>query len=83
MFCFRWSTHWFQLEIEIPDNMKGEEVHLLWNSNSETLVWHGGNPIQGLSGDYDRISFPLSKILAKNKTRSVSKTTGPHFTACK
>lgn len=64
-----WSTHWFQLEIEIPDNMKGEEVHLLWNSNSEALVWHGGNPIQGLSGDYDRISFPLSKVLGKNKTR--------------
>ncbi|XP_078331778.1 alpha-mannosidase 2C1-like [Crassostrea virginica] len=64
-----WSTHWFQLEIEIPDAMKDKEVHLLWNSNSEALVWHSGNPIQGLSADYDRISFPLSTVLGKNETR--------------
>ncbi|KAJ8314849.1 hypothetical protein KUTeg_006999 [Tegillarca granosa] len=34
-----WSTHWFRLDIEIPDSWEGEEVHLLWNSHSEALVW--------------------------------------------
>ncbi|XP_061176887.1 alpha-mannosidase 2C1-like [Saccostrea echinata] len=64
-----WSTHWFCLEIEIPAGWKKEEIHLLWNSNTEAMVWQDGNPIQGLSGDYDRTSFPLSKAMGKDKKR--------------
>ncbi|XP_048766025.2 alpha-mannosidase 2C1-like [Ostrea edulis] len=64
-----WATHWFHLEIDVPDKLQKEEVHLLWNSNTEALVWQDGNPVQGLSGDYERISFPLSKAMGKDQTK--------------
>lgn len=54
-----WSTHWFCLDIEVPESWVGQEVCLLWNSNSEALVWRDGQPIQGLSGEHNRLAFPL------------------------
>jgi len=45
-----WSTHWFQVDIEIPAAWKGREVHLLWDSSSEACVWQDGQPLQGLTG---------------------------------
>ncbi|HEX9018109.1 MAG TPA: hypothetical protein VF806_02920, partial [Anaerolineaceae bacterium] len=45
-----WSTHWFRVEIEIPEAWAGQEVHLLWDSTSEALVWEDGKPMQGLTG---------------------------------
>ncbi|BFZ09579.1 hypothetical protein BsWGS_12618 [Bradybaena similaris] len=55
-----WSTHWFKLEFAIPSTWIGKEVHLLWNSGSEALVWCQGQPRQGLSGDNNRISYIIS-----------------------
>ncbi|CAG5119019.1 unnamed protein product [Candidula unifasciata] len=55
-----WSTHWFRLEVVIPSKWVGKEVHLLWNSGSEALVWCHGEPRQGLSGDNNRISYIIS-----------------------
>ncbi|KAK6187507.1 hypothetical protein SNE40_005515 [Patella caerulea] len=57
-----WSTHWFKVELEIPKSWHGQEVHLLWNSDSEALVWIDGDAIQGLSGENERISFPLREV---------------------
>ncbi len=45
-----WSTHWFRVRAEIPDNWDGKEVYLLWDSSSEACVWDKGNPRQGLTG---------------------------------
>ncbi|MCL5994751.1 MAG: alpha-mannosidase [Chloroflexi bacterium] len=45
-----WSTHGFKVDIEIPQNWKGHEVHLLWDSSSEACVWEDGQPLQGLTG---------------------------------
>lgn len=45
-----WSTHWFKVEIEIPAEWEGREVHLLWDSSSEACVWQDGEPMQGLTG---------------------------------
>ena len=45
-----WSTHWVQVEIEIPTEWEGREVHLLWDSSSEACVWQEGQPTQGLTG---------------------------------
>ena len=45
-----WSTHWVKVEIEIPSEWKGQEVHLLWDSCSEACVWQDGQPTQGLTG---------------------------------
>lgn len=55
----RWSTHWFKLELEIPAEWQGREVHLRFQSCSEALVWSAsGEPLQGLvsanwAGDRD------------------------------
>jgi alpha-mannosidase len=45
-----WSTHWFKVEIDIPDEWHGREVHLLWDSASEGCIWRDGQPVQGLTG---------------------------------
>ena len=45
-----WSTHWFRVEIAIPADWTGQEVHLLWDSGSEGQVWVEGHPVQGLAG---------------------------------
>jgi alpha-mannosidase len=45
-----WSTHWFRLNITIPEGWHGQEVHLRWDSSSEACVWRDGQPLQGLSG---------------------------------
>ncbi len=46
----QWSTHWVKLEITIPPDWDGQEVHLLWDSSSEACVWQDGQPLQGLTG---------------------------------
>lgn len=50
MFGPLWSTHWFKLEISIPKDWRGREVHLLWDSSGEACVWQDGQPQQGLTG---------------------------------
>lgn len=64
-----WSTHWFQLEMEIPETWIGEEVQLVWDSESEALVWKDGVPLQGLSPESLRTDFTLSKKLTKEETK--------------
>ncbi|XP_067041919.1 alpha-mannosidase 2C1-like isoform X2 [Acropora muricata] len=45
-----WSTHWFKVDFDIPEEWRGEEVHFRWNSSSEAMVWQDGKPRQGLTG---------------------------------
>ncbi|PFX33378.1 Alpha-mannosidase 2C1 [Stylophora pistillata] len=45
-----WSTHWFKVVMDIPQEWTGEEVHFRWNSGSEAMVWQEGKPKQGLTG---------------------------------
>ena len=45
-----WSTHWFRVEIAIPPEWAGREVHFLWDSSSEAAIWQDGQPLQGLTG---------------------------------
>jgi alpha-mannosidase len=45
-----WSTHWVKVEMIIPPEWDGQEVHLLWDSTSEGCIWQDGNPQQGLTG---------------------------------
>jgi alpha-mannosidase len=34
----RWSTHWFKVSIDVPEEWTGERVHFRWNSGSEAMV---------------------------------------------
>ena len=45
-----WATHWFRVEITIPSEWAGQEVHFLWDSSSEAEIWIDGHPVQGLTG---------------------------------
>jgi alpha-mannosidase len=52
-----WSTHWFRVEFRIDSQFlsarecEALEVHLLWDSNSEAMVYDvDGNQVQGLLG---------------------------------
>lgn len=45
-----WSTHWFKVNFQVPDEWAGSEVRLRWGSNSEAAVWSpDGSILQGLS----------------------------------
>jgi alpha-mannosidase len=45
-----WSTHWFKIDIDVPAAWRGKEVHLLWDSVSEGLIYLDGKPVQALTG---------------------------------
>ncbi|KAI9286060.1 galactose mutarotase-like domain-containing protein [Umbelopsis sp. AD052] len=46
-----WATHWFHVQVRIPNEFAGEEVHFIWNADNEALVWSmDGTPIQGFTG---------------------------------
>lgn len=54
-----WSTHWFQVDIDIPKDFAGDIV-LRFDANCEALIWCiDGRPVQGLSPDFGRTNFRL------------------------
>ena len=59
-----WSTHWFRLELTLSNLLPEQEVHLIWDSSSEAMVWVDGQPQQGLTGGNGgdrRAWFPLRR----------------------
>jgi len=44
-----WSTHWFRIDYVIPNDWRGREVLLHFDSSSEGCVWQNGIPLQGLT----------------------------------
>lgn len=47
-----WSTHWFKIELRVPDSLKDKDhLEFHWDAGSEGLIWtEAGEPLQGLSG---------------------------------
>ncbi|KAI8098364.1 galactose mutarotase-like domain-containing protein [Gilbertella persicaria] len=46
-----WSTHWFHVQIRIPNEFVGEEVLFIWNADNEAMIWSmEGVTLQGLTG---------------------------------
>jgi alpha-mannosidase len=62
-----WSTHWFRLQLNIPEDWLGEEVRLVWDSTTEAMVWKDGKPVQGLSPENQRKDFILSRKLIESE----------------
>lgn len=45
------STHWFRVQLTIPPNWTGREVHFVWDAGNEGLIFsEDGLPLQGLTG---------------------------------
>ena len=43
---YSWSTHWFSVEVTVPDEWAGKEVRFRWDSGGEAMVWMLGQPQQ-------------------------------------
>ena len=56
-----WTTHWFKVVITVPKEFRDEErLELHWDAQAEGMIWSdNGQPLQGLTGDGDRIEFIL------------------------
>lgn len=54
-----WSSHWFQVQMKVPESFINEkEIWLVWDAGCEGMVFNiDGKPLQGLTGDGERIEF--------------------------
>ncbi|KAF6806246.1 alpha-mannosidase, partial [Colletotrichum sojae] len=54
-----WSTHWFKVDIAIPEEMRQmEHLELHWDCSNEATVWSArGEPLQGLTGRGERVEW--------------------------
>ncbi|AWP08416.1 putative alpha-mannosidase 2C1 [Scophthalmus maximus] len=66
-----WWTCWFRLTLNIPESWRGNEVHLLWESDGEAMVWRDGQPVQGLTKEGEKTSYILSTCLKDEEPHSV------------
>jgi alpha-mannosidase len=56
-----WATYWLRASAVVPEVWSGSRVDLLWVTGTESTLWRGGLPAQGLvSGQVDRTSAPLT-----------------------
>ncbi|XP_047453152.1 alpha-mannosidase 2C1 [Mugil cephalus] len=67
-----WWTSWFKVTLEIPAAWRGKEVHLLWESDGEGMVWRDGQPVQGLTKDGEKTSYILSECLKDEEPHSLT-----------
>uniref|UniRef100_A0A3P8UMG9 alpha-mannosidase n=1 Tax=Cynoglossus semilaevis TaxID=244447 RepID=A0A3P8UMG9_CYNSE len=67
-----WWTCWFKVMLEIPTTWEGKEVHLLWESDGEAMVWRDGQPVQGLTKDGEKTCYILSECLKNEEPHSVT-----------
>ncbi|KAL6715849.1 Glycoside hydrolase, 38 vacuolar alpha mannosidase [Lecanora helva] len=56
-----WSTHWIKVQLKVPSSLqKKEHLELHWDAGNEGLIWsEDGIPLQGLTGNGDRIEWIL------------------------
>ena len=56
-----WSTHWIKVQLRVPSNLqKKQHLELHWDAGNEGLIWtEDGVPLQGLTGNGDRIEWIL------------------------
>ncbi|CAO3591355.1 unnamed protein product [Absidia cylindrospora] len=68
-----WATHWFKVDILIPETLQDLHVVFQWDMNSEGMIWStDGVPQQGLTGgsDQSRHEYFLSHYAKKGQTFS-------------
>ncbi|XP_054987726.1 alpha-mannosidase 2C1 isoform X1 [Sorex araneus] len=67
-----WWTCWFQVELTIPEDWVGQEIHFCWESDGESLVWRDGQPVQGLTKEGEKTSYILTDSLREEDPRSLT-----------
>ncbi|XP_041651823.1 alpha-mannosidase 2C1 [Cheilinus undulatus] len=67
-----WWTCWFKVTLKIPESWREKEVHLLWESDGEGMVWRDGQPVQGLTKEGEKTSYILSDSLKEDEPHSLT-----------
>ncbi|NXP11203.1 MA2C1 mannosidase, partial [Thinocorus orbignyianus] len=67
-----WETCWFKVELSIPPAWAGREVHFVWESDGEGMVWRDGQPVQGLTKEGEKTSYILTSSLKEAEPHSVT-----------
>ncbi|XP_015265205.1 PREDICTED: alpha-mannosidase 2C1 [Gekko japonicus] len=67
-----WKTCWFKIDLGIPREWAGKEVHLWWESEGEGLVWKDAQPVQGLTREGEKISYILTDCLKESDPHSLT-----------
>ncbi|KAJ7311155.1 hypothetical protein JRQ81_006760 [Phrynocephalus forsythii] len=67
-----WHTCWFKVELSVPKEWTGKEVHLLWESEGESMVWKNGQPVQGLTTEGEKTSYILTESLKGSDPHSLT-----------
>lgn len=64
-----WATHWFKVQLTVPKDLRDKErLEFHWDANNEGLVWSAdGNPLQGLTGNNERIEWLLPESFRDGK----------------
>ncbi|XP_061856666.1 alpha-mannosidase 2C1 isoform X1 [Colius striatus] len=67
-----WETCWFKVELSIPMAWAGREVHFVWESDGEGLVWRDAQPVQGLTKEGEKTSYILTSSLKEWEPHSLT-----------
>ncbi|KAF4081342.1 hypothetical protein AMELA_G00160170 [Ameiurus melas] len=67
-----WWTCWFRLVLKIPNEWKGKEIHLRWESDGEGMVWRDQEPVQGLTTEGEKTSYILTECLKQDEPHSMT-----------
>ncbi|KGL94651.1 Alpha-mannosidase 2C1, partial [Charadrius vociferus] len=68
----RWETCWFKVELSIPSAWAGREVHFIWESDGEGMVWRDAQPVQGLTKEGEKTSYILTSSLKEMEPHSLT-----------
>ncbi|KAM4747060.1 alpha-mannosidase 2C1 isoform 2-T3 [Rhinophrynus dorsalis] len=55
-----WWTCWFKVQLSIPVEWKEQEVHLIWESDGEGMIWKDDQPVQGLTKEGEKTNYILT-----------------------
>ncbi|OPJ70121.1 alpha-mannosidase 2C1 [Patagioenas fasciata monilis] len=67
-----WETCWFKVELSIPPAWAGREVHFVWESDGEGMVWRDAQPVQGLTKEGEKTSYILTRSLKEMEPHSLT-----------
>ncbi|KAM7103654.1 alpha-mannosidase 2C1 [Ciconia maguari] len=67
-----WETCWFKVELSIPPAWAGREVHFVWESDGEGMVWRDAQPVQGLTKEGEKTSYILTSSLKETEPHSLT-----------
>lgn len=67
-----WWTCWFRVSLKIPDEWRGKEVHLRWESDGEGMVWRDHRAVQGLTNEGEKTCYILTESLTDTEPHSIT-----------